>query len=160
MKLKRIVDEDFVNYKKISMFIASNTCNWKCCVEQGLDNSICQNSELAKSKTIDVPAGAIYRRYISNSISKCVVIGGLEPILQIDEVIDLIDTFRVNGVSDEFIIYTGYDRREIEEEVQNLKKYGNIIMKFGRYRQGFEKHFDEVLGIYLASDNQYGERIS
>ena len=39
---------------------------------------------------------------------------------------------------------------------QSLQRYG-IIVKFGRFRPNQEKHFDEVLGIYLASNNQYGK---
>ena len=43
MIIKQLVDEDFVNYKKPSMFIGFPTCDWKCereCGHQGL----CQNS--------------------------------------------------------------------------------------------------------------------
>ena len=36
----------------------------------------------------------------------------------------------------------------------------NIIIKYGRFIPHQEKHFDEILGVYLASDNQYGKRIS
>ena len=49
---------------------------------------------------------------------------------------------------------------EIKEYIDKLKAFPNIIVKFGRYIPNHEKHFDEVLGIYLASDNQYAERIS
>lgn len=159
MKIKQLLDEDFVNYKKPSMFIGTTTCNWKCCIEQGIDISICQNSALINAKTIDVPTDEIFRRYINNYITSAVVIGGLEPIIQFKEVEELIKYFRDNGCSDVFVIYTGYDRSEIENKVQKLKSYGNIVMKFGRFRQGEERHFDEVLGVYLASNNQYGERI-
>ena len=41
-----------------------------------------------------------------------------------------------------------------------LKKFKNIIVKFGRYVGGQQAHFDEVLGVYLASDNQFAEKIS
>lgn len=41
-----------------------------------------------------------------------------------------------------------------------LSEYKNIVVKFGRYIPGQEKHYDEVLGVYLASDNQYAEKIS
>ena len=90
MRIKGLQDEDFVNYKKPSMFIGTSLCDWKCCNEQCLDKNICQNSSLANSKTIDVSADEIYRRYINNPITKAVVIGGLEPILQFTEVLDLI----------------------------------------------------------------------
>ena len=40
-----------------------------------------------------------------------------------------------------------------------LKKYKNIIMKFGRYIPNKKKHYDPVLGVYLASNNQFGEKL-
>ena len=53
----------------------------------------------------------------------------------------------------------GYDKEEIPEHLMTLKKYKNIIMKFGRYIPNQKKHFDPVLGVYLASNNQYGEKL-
>lgn len=160
MKIKGLQDEDFVNYKKPSMFIGTSMCDWKCCKEQNIDVTICQNASLANAVTIDIPADEIFRRYISNPITKAVVIGGLEPILQFSEIIELIYTFRNNGCFDEFIIYTGYYQSEIPNELEELSKCINIIVKFGRYIPGGTKHFDELLGVYLASDNQYARRIS
>ena len=160
MRIKGLQDEDFVNYKKPSMFIGTSICDWKCCTEQCLDKSICQNSSLANSKTIDISADKIYRRYINNPITKAVVIGGLEPILQFSEVLDLIYTFRNNGCFDDFVIYTGYNKEEIADKITLLSKYKNIVIKYGRYIPRQEKHYDEVLGVYLISDNQYAEKIS
>ena len=37
--------------------------------------------------------------------------------------------------------------------------YDNIIIKFGRYIPNQQSHFDIVLGVNLASDNQYAERL-
>ena len=37
MKIKGIIDEDFINYKFPSMFLISSTCDWKCCKEAGID---------------------------------------------------------------------------------------------------------------------------
>lgn len=160
MKIKQLLDEDFVNYKKVSMFIGTSICDWKCCTEQNIDQSICQNYLLANSETIDISADEIFRRYISNDISKSIVIGGLEPILQFSDVLNLIYTFRNNGCFDEFIIYTGYYPNEIPHEIEELMKCENIIIKYGRFTPNQEKHFDNVLGIWLASDNQYAERLS
>lgn len=39
-------------------------------------------------------------------------------------------------------------------------KWKNIIVKFGRFIPNQHPHYDEVLGINLASDNQYAEKIS
>ena len=41
MLIKDLLDEDFVNFKKPAMFIASVKCDWKCCLENNLDKSIC-----------------------------------------------------------------------------------------------------------------------
>lgn len=160
MKIKGLQDEDFTNYKKASMFIGTSICDWKCCNEQSLDKNICQNSLLANSKTIDISTDDIYRRYINNPITQAVVVGGLEPMLQFSEVLDLIYVFRNNGCMDDFVIYTGYYPNEIKHEIEELKRCENIIIKYGRFIPNHEKHYDEVLEIYLASDNQYAERIS
>ena len=47
-KIKGLVAEDFINYKQPSMFIISSMCDWKCCHEGGLDESICQNQPMAR----------------------------------------------------------------------------------------------------------------
>lgn len=43
MRVKTIVDEDFANYKKPSMFIGTISCGGKCCIEAGIPLSVCQN---------------------------------------------------------------------------------------------------------------------
>lgn len=160
MLIKDIKDEDFVNYKLPSMMIATCKCNWKCCVEQGLDKSICQNSSIAQQKNIEVSADEIFSRYTSNPITKSIVIGGLEPFLQFEEVYQLIKYFRGNGCKDDFVIYTGYYICEIQDKVNRLKEFDNIILKTGRYIEKLNSRYDEVLGITLASNNQYGIKIS
>lgn len=160
MKIKGLVDEDFVNFKLPCMFISIGTCNWKCCIETNIPVTVCQNSDLAKQKDIDIPIDEIFNRYISNPISEAIVIGGLEPMMQFEDVYDLIKYFRDKKVNDVFVIYTGYYPNEIQDKIENLKAFKNIICKFGRYVPNQEKHFDDVLGVNLVSDNQYGEVIS
>lgn len=160
MHIKNIATEDFVNYKLPSMFISTCFCNWKCCTEQNLDASICQNSALSQAEIINLPDEYIYKQFVDNPITKAVVIGGLEPFIQANEVIPLIDYFRKNGVESPFIIYTGYYPSEISKEIEMLKQYKNIIIKFGRYVPNQTPHYDEVLGVELVSDNQYAEVIS
>ena len=159
IRLKYILDENFQDYKKPSMLLATCKCDWKCLKEQGLDLSICQNSELIKQKNINIPMKNIINRYINNPITKAIIIAGLEPMLQFDEVIKLIKEFR-NVSNDDIVIYTGYYPEEISEELEILKKYKNITMKFGRYKHEGVKKFDDVLGIWLVSDNQYAKKIS
>ena len=160
MKIKGLVDEDFVNFKLPCMFIYIGTCNWKCCIEANIPVTVCQNSDLAKQKDIDIPIDEIFNRYISNPISEATVIGGLEPMMQFEDVYNLIKYFRDKKVNDVFVIYTGYYPNEIQDKIENLKAFKNIICKFGRYVPNQEEHFDDVLGVNLVSDNQYGEVIS
>ena len=60
---------------------------------------------------------------------------------------------------DDVVIYTGYNKDEIVSEINELKDFGNIIVKFGRFVPDQESHFDETLGVELCSPNQYAERV-
>lgn len=159
MKIRNLMDEDIVNYKKTSMFIATCYCDFKCCTELGLDICICQNSPIAQSKIINMSNERIVKRYMKNKLTHAVVFGGLEPFKQFDELIELITLFR-EQTDDEIIIYTGYNKDEISNEIEKLMQFKNIIIKFGRYIPGHEVHYDDILGVNLASTNQYAEKIS
>ena len=158
MRIKGITDEDFVNYKVPSMFISTCTCGFKCDKESGV--KICQNGELAKMPTIDVQNSRIVDRYTANPITKAIVFGGLEPLDQFVELMNLISAFRINGVNDDIVIYTGYKEEEVVDIIAIIRLYPNIIVKYGRFIPGHAPHFDDVLGVNLASDNQYAKRIS
>lgn len=160
IKLKGIIEEDFVNYKLPSMFLITSTCNWKCCKEAGVDISICQNQSLSKEKIKNISNEKIFERYINNPITKAIVIGGLEPFDQYEEIFELIYYFRKNNCNNTFVIYTGYYPSEIEEEIQMLSMFNNIIVKFGRYIPNRNSVKDSILGVTLASDNQYAIKIS
>ena len=141
------------------MFISTSTCSFKCEAESGI--CCCQNSDLAKAPKIDVSIKMIIGRYISNPITQSICFGGLEPIDQFSEICEFINTLRtLYYCNDDVVIYTGYKKNEISSEVDILREWPNIIVKFGRYVPGQEPHFDPVLGVKLASDNQYGEVIS
>lgn len=160
MRVKAIVAEDFINYKLPSMFIATCFCDYKCCTELGLDIGVCQNAPLVQQENKEIDNQIIYEQFINNPITKAVVIGGLEPMIQINEVIELINLFRNQGEDCPFVIYTGYYPNEIPEPLERLKQYKNIIVKFGRYIPNSQPIYDEVLGVTLASDNQYAKVIS
>ena len=160
MRVKAIVAEDFINYKLPSMFISTCFCDFKCCKELGLDIGMCQNAPLAQLDDINISDQTIYEQFINNPITKAVVVGGMEPIIQINEVIDLINLFRNQGEDCPFIVYTGYYPNEIPEPLERLKQYKNIIIKFGRFIPNSQSKYDEVLGVTLASSNQYAEVIS
>lgn len=160
MKVLRIIEEDFTNYKLPCMFIATSTCNWKCCKEQGYDLAVCQNFLLKYEKTLDISPELVYNTYIKNPITEAIVFGGLEPFEQFSEMLEIIDYFRKNGDNSPFVIYTGYYPNEIPNHINSLKDYNNIIVKFGRFILNSEHKFDDVLGVELASSNQYAEKIS
>ena len=143
------------------MFLITSTCDWKCCLEAGIDTSICQNYNLSKEKPKEIPNEKIFERYISNPITKSIVIGGLEPFDQYEELMALISYFRLcKACDDTFVIYTGYYPEEIEGFILFLKRFSNIIIKFGRYIPNSKSKYDEILGINLASDNQFAKKIS
>ena len=159
MRIRGIVEEDFVQYKKPSMFLISCFCDWKCCTELKLNKEICQNSAI-KSEIVDVDDRTIVQRYLKNDITKAIVIGGLEPFLQPIEIYDLLREFRISGCHDDFVIYTGYNKEEITMYINRLTDFDNVIVKFGRYIPNDKEHYDKILGVNLASTNQYGEKIS
>lgn len=161
MRIKQLVHEDFINYKKPSMFIGTSYCTGKCYKELGLPCTICQNEALQRTETLDISSARITSVYINNPITQAIVFGGLEPFDQFDELYSFIEELRTEWQrNDDVVIYTGYYRHEIEKQIMMLASFPNIVVKFGRYIPGQKPHFDEVLGVNLASDNQYAERIS
>lgn len=160
MLVKDVIDENFQDYRKPSMFIATAICDWKCCIDAGTDASMCQNSKIAKQKEVEVSADEIFRRYSANNITKAILFGGLEPILQIDDLLEIITYIRNENCMDDIVIYTGYNENEIPSIISKLKRFKNIIVKFGRFIPDAAKTFDKVLGVWLNSSNQYAKKIS
>ena len=157
MKLKQLLYEEFMDYKKPSMFIRTSQCSFKCDKECGMQ--VCQNSTLATARTIILDNDILIDRYIKNPFTSAVVIGGLEPFDTWEEVYEFIKKIRKQS-ADDIVIYTGYTEEEIKPILQTLEtEFCNIIVKFGRYIPNQKPHFDEVLGVNLASENQYARRI-
>ena len=153
--LKGIIDEDFVNYKVPSMTLMFPKCSFKC------GETICQNSGLLDADNITIDVDTLCKRYINNLISEAIVCQGLEPFDSFTELVALISRLRIQyDVMDDFVIYTGYEKPEIEDKITKLSAYKNIVVKFGRYIQDDNPHKDDILGVILASSNQYAERIS
>ena len=157
MLVKDIIYEDFINYKKASMTISFPRCNWKC--EKECGKQVCQNGALAQAPDIEISIDKIIARYLNNEIIKSVVLAGLDPMDSWSDLLLFVEKFRERS-QDDIVIYTGYNRDEIANKINILKRFPNIIVKFGRYIPGHKKHYDEVLGIELASDNQKAEVIS
>ena len=157
-KTKGITAEDFVQYKKPCLFITNSICNgFKCDVENGA--RLCINSGLNQHPTKFISYEKIINMYLNNEITNSITFGGLENMDEFVQLFLLIKCLR-EKTQDDIVIYTGYNEKEIEEKIAILKKYPNIIVKFGRFVPNKMPHYDDVLGIKLASDNQYGKKIS
>ena len=159
MRLKNVTDEDFVQYRKPCMFISVCFCDWKCCTEIGADICLCQNSPAYGNKIVNKHNDALVKRYLKNPITKSIVFGGFEPMLQFDELVELIGCFR-KQTDDDIVIYTGYREDELLDKIGVLAKFKNIIVKFGRYKPNQKSHLDDVLGVELANDEQHAVKIS
>ncbi len=153
MILKGLVEEDFVNYKKPSMVLLMPHCNWKC------GGEICHNLPFVKAPDIIVDENEIAVRYAMNPITEAIVFSGLEPFMDFKDVLRMITALR-RVTDDTIVIYTGYNRSEVQDQIIHLQEvYSHIIVKFGRFVPGQESHFEELLGVTLASPNQYSEKI-
>lgn len=159
MKIIGITDEDFLQYSEPSMLIAMPFCTGKCWKELSLDCSICQNNALREATTIEIEATELIDRYDKNDITTAVVFGGLEPMDSFSDLCEFIFEFRKNH-DDTVIIYSGYTEEELNYKISMLKAYKNIIIKVGRYIPNSKRRFDPVLGVELASNNQYAIKIS
>ena len=88
MLLRGLIDEDFVNYKKASMFLIFPYCSFKC--ERDCGIRCCQNSPLMQRAIIQVDEDQIIDRYLQNPITKAIVMGGMEPLDSFGELINFI----------------------------------------------------------------------
>ena len=168
MIIKGIIDEDFVNYKKPAMVIEFPYCDFKCDKECG--EAVCQNSSLINEPNIEIIPNKIINRFFENDISEAIIFQGLEPLDSFADVLKLLAILRLPAFAVkqiDVVIYTRYTKEELQNKIykanisylDKLKQYKNIIIKYGRYIPNQTPHYDEVLGVNLASDNQYAERL-
>ena len=160
IEVKGIIWEDLINYKKISTTLMFPHCTMKCNKECGAD--VCQNKALAAAKVEPLLLDPFMRLYMSNTLTEALVLQGFEPLDDPISVFTVATAFRDYCCHDDLVIYTGYYPYEsparIIPDVANTIP-GNLIVKWGRYIPNQEPHYDSVLGVKLASDNQYGELI-
>lgn len=170
MIVKDVIETDYVNYKKPSLFIGMPTCTFKCMTECRLAE--CQNSKIANQPNIEIGAEKLIKDYyLDNDLTKAVVFGGLEPLDSIDDLVMFIYIFRSLDINDDIVIYTGYT----EDEVLNMNdvltrllfantlndpdfnQLNNLIIKFDRYKPLLKSRYDKILGVELISENQYAK---
>ena len=143
------------------MFIIFPYCSFKCDKENCCD--LCQNSHLAQAPLVEISYNDLLKRYKETPLVQAIVCGGLEPFDNFEDLFNIVKIARGQyNIEDDIVIYTGYTEDEIDNHIRwrEIKKYHNIIIKYGRYRPNQEPHYDEVLGVNLASDNQYAKRYS
>ena len=163
MKLKGIIDCDFINYKEPVLTLEFPTCDFKCDKLNGCQ--VCQNSSLAREPDIEISLEEIWNLYEANPLTRGFCCQGLEPLDSTEDLVSFITLIRKKYKCDDVIvIYTGYDKEEMLAHNANTfltfcKNMGNIIVKWGRYIMNQQPHYDEILGVKLASDNQYAEWI-
>ena len=159
MKILGIQHNDYVNYKKPSFIILFPYCTFKC-------GPFCQNKSLINCTALEVSFKRLYETYQQNSLNQALVLSGLEPFDSFQDLCELIEYFRnIKKIKDDIVIYTGYTEEELYEKLKILKHYigeeacGGIIIKYGRYQEGKDKVLDSLLGVTLASDNQYAKEL-
>lgn len=158
IELQDLRSEVIQDYYKPSLYLAFPKCTFKCCIEQGIPVSVCHNSDLIKQKTKLYKTSDIIKAYTDNIITKAIIMAGLEPMESFDSVIELVKEFR-KITNDDIVIYTGFYPDEINDRVEQLRQFPNIIMKFGRFIFNSKPVYDDVLKINLASENQFAERL-
>lgn len=158
IKVKGIITEDTVNYKKISLTLMFGKCDFKCDRENGVQ--LCQNWELAAAPDKTVLINGLMRNYINNPLTEAIVVQGLEPFDSLIDLYTVAAALQDFNITDDFVVYTGYNRDEVKSKLKPLYNVpGHLIVKWGRYIPNQKPHYDPVLGVYLASDNQYGEQL-
>ena len=159
MRLKGIIDYDTVNYKKPCLTLLFGYCTFKCDKLNGCQ--VCQNSHLASEPDIEIGGEEIWALYENNPLTKAFCFQGLEPFDSFMDLIDLIKFIRITKkCNDPIVIYTGYNKGEDTIVEMSLEHFSNIIIKWGRFILGHEPHYDSILGVNLASDNQYGDEFT
>lgn len=157
-KTKGIIIEDFIQYKKPTLFVSNTLCkNFKCDYENKC--KLCINSQLVNQKDQYISLNSLIKLYTFNDITEGITFGGLENFDQFFQLYYFVKEFRKVS-NDVIIIYTGYYKNEIEDEIQLLSKFKNIIIKYGRFKPNQTKVYDNILGVYLSNKEQYAEYIS
>ena len=155
-----VIDADFVNYKEATFIIyAGISCTFKCCKD---NPALCHNSPLYNQPKINCSISDLINRYDNQTISHTITFQGLECLDNLKQILWFIYYFR-QAHDDTVIIWTGYTKEECEDLIylfKNKMNFSNIIIKYGRYIPNQEPHYDSILGVNLASDNQYAEKIS
>lgn len=155
MLLIDVKTDNITDYKKTSMYLVFPYCSGKCGPE-------CQNKHLRNiSQYIQVRPSDIVDLYATLKTHEAIVMGGLEPLDSIDDVIDIIKEFNNISKPCDIVIYTGYTEEEYKSKfeldiIDAVKSQKNkVIVKIGRYDSSKKPGwFSNELGVELATSNQ------
>ena len=104
-------------------------------------------------ETLEIESIEIVNMIKNNPFEKGIILGGLEWSNQPEELVELINLAKTNGL--EVMVYTGLNEDEFYNVVNKSMIPNGIYIKFGRYIEHMDKRVNIQYGIKLASDNQY-----
>ena len=119
-------------------------------------NLLLVNEQNIEDNTLDKTFGTLKIVHFSD-----ILYGSTTDIDTVKKVVEII-----NNKKADIVIYTGFKECEFKhllaykKYLEAFQEFPNIIIKYGRFIPNQEKHYDEVLGVELASPNQYARRIS
>lgn len=154
MKIKGLTDINFTDYKLPSLYIATPYCSFKCDKECG--RAVCQNSALATEPVLSISNTTLIQIYQANPITQAFVFGGLEP-LDSSDLLETIEELQARAHPRRTVIYTGYTEEEVLVGHPQTLSLSNLVIKYGRFVPNQPAHFDPILGVNLASPNQYAK---
>lgn len=88
-----------------------------------------ENNELIKRVRFRVWFDDLH--YLAKSKDK-IIITGLEPFNQYEEIKSLIDYFKECKLDTKFIIHTGLSKKALRQQLNELKQFDNVSIIFGR----------------------------
>ena len=152
MQLKKIEETKTLYNNELSLYLIASSCKWKC--------KICPNAHYSRFETVDIPNTDILQKFKSDDNLKAIVIGGLEPMDQMNDLRGFIfdaRKFFEPGDRPKIVIYTGYEMDELNKMhysglASELMQYGNAMVIAGRNIWKTKKKFYLSINTYLTSD--------
>jgi len=113
-------------------------CDFKCDRENG--TQLCHNWALTDCKSLKIEPARIAHLYVTSALTSALCMQGLEPMDSFDDVIEVCSLVRA-VTDDDIVIYTGYNRDEIEDKIYtfgvclNEEKYKEVIGEILKYSE-------------------------
>lgn len=167
IKLIDVKTDNIVDYKETSILLVFPYCSGKC-------GPKCHNYKLiGTTKINEYKIEDIVNLYNKLNTHRSIVCAGLEPFDSFEDLTNIVKYFSNCNKDCDIVIYTGYTEEEIKYSVKLLNDIFNknlnksfkksLIIKFGRYvfdAENSYKYYSDILGVELASNNQYAKIIN